>query len=179
MSDILQVGHPQLRRSAQPIVDASERYLQMAIDVALSQLIKAGGVGIAAPQVGDPLNWCVVASHPTFRYPDAPYMPPLVMINPMIVAQSAERESGWEGCLSVPGIRGFVSRSTSVEVTYQTRDGETRSATFEGFVARIVQHECDHLNGIMFLDRVENTSDLMSEAEYRHHILKLPEDLPI
>jgi peptide deformylase len=179
MSDILQLGHPQLRQSAQPIVNFADHHLQAAIDTALTQLIRAGGVGIAAPQVGDPWSWCIVASHPTLRYPDAPYMSPLVMLNPSIVERSEDCERGWEGCLSVPGMRGIVSRSMSVRVIYQTRDGEPRSAMFEGFVARIVQHECDHLYGVVFLDRVECTEDLMSEAEYRRQILKLSADLPI
>lgn len=178
MSNILKVGHPQLRRSAKPIVDVSEHHLQATIDAALTQMVKAGGVGLAAPQVGDPWSWCIVASHPTLRYPDAPYMSPLVMLNPAIVAHSRESESGWESCLSVPGVRGLVSRSVAVDVTYQTRDGEYRAETFKGFVARIIQHECDHLSGMMFLDRVEHTADLMSESEYRRNILQQPTDLP-
>jgi peptide deformylase len=179
MIDILQLGHPQLRQSAQLIANFADDTLQTTIDQALTQLIEAGGVGIAAPQVGNDWNWCIVASHPTLRYPDAPYMSPLVMLNPLIIDRSETCDRSWEGCLSVPGLRGLVSRSTSVRVTYQNRDGEPRAETFEGFAARIVQHECDHLNGVMFIDRVERTADLMSELEYRRQILKIPHDLPI
>jgi peptide deformylase len=178
MMDILQIGHPQLRHLAQPITNFADDSLQTMIDQALIQLIQAGGVGIAAPQVGDGRSWCIVASHPSLRYPDAPYMAPLVMLNPRIVDRSETEDCGWEGCLSVPGLRGLISRSTSVQVAYHNRDGQSRTETFEGFVARIVQHECDHLQGVIFLDRVETMTDLLSEAEYRRTVLQISEDLP-
>jgi len=179
MNDILQLGNPALHHISRKIVNFADCALQDTIDEALTQLVRAGGVGIAAPQVGSPWCWCVIASHPTPRYPDAPYMSPCVLMNPQIVRKSDTCETSWEGCLSVPGMRGLVSRSTAVTVNYQTRDGEARSLACEGFVARIVQHECDHLEGLVFLDRVATTSDLMTEAEYRRQILGLPADLPV
>jgi peptide deformylase len=177
MMNILQIGHPQLRHLAQPITKFSDDSLQTAIDQALTQLIQAGGVGIAAPQIGDGRSWCIIASHPTLRYPEAPYMAPLVMLNPRIIERSEVEDCAWEGCLSVPGVRGLVARSTSVQVAYHNRDGQPRTDIFEGFVARIVQHECDHLQGVIFLDRVETSDDLLSEAEYRRTILQLPKDV--
>ncbi|MGD1902127.1 MAG: peptide deformylase [Geitlerinemataceae cyanobacterium] len=179
MTDILQLGNPLLRQPTRKVINFADSTLQDTIDAALSELVRVGGVGIAAPQVGGRDRWCVIASHPTPRYPDAPYMSPLVLINPNIVRRSKARDRSWEGCLSVPGVRGLVSRATTVTVNYQTRDGQVRSLNCEDFVARIVQHECDHLDGVVFLDRVESSSDLMSEAEYRRQVLRIPADLPV
>ena len=93
------------------------------------------------------------------------------MINPRIVARSLETEKGWEGCLSVPGIRGLVPRYTTIQVEYTGRDGILYQQTLTDFVARIFQHELDHLDGILFLDRVETTHDLMSEREYQTQVI--------
>jgi peptide deformylase len=93
-------------------------------------------------------------------------MEPIALINPQIVTYSDKVEKDWEGCLSVPGIRGLVPRYESIEVAYTSRDGEPKNTVFAGFVARIFQHEYDHLEGKVFLDRVESTLDLASEGEY-------------
>lgn len=128
-------------------------------------------MGIAAPQVGESVRLFIVASHPNPRYPNAPQMSPTAMINSRIVDHSPETEKGWEGCLSVPGIRGLVPRYTTIQVEYTGRDGILYQQTFTDFVARIFQHELDHLDGIVFLDRVETTQDLMSEREYQTQII--------
>jgi peptide deformylase len=99
-------------------------------------------------------------------------MEPTAMINPRIIARSSEVVKGWEGCLSIPGIRGLVPRSQAVEVEYTSRDSQLQRQELTGFVARIFQHEYDHLDGIVFLDRVENTQDLMSEQEYQQRIVQ-------
>ena len=93
------------------------------------------------------------------------------MINPQIVAYSDEKETGWEGCLSVPGMRGQVERAKEIEVVYGDRHGNQQQKIFTGFVARIIQHEHDHINGKVFLDRVASTLDLMSDAEYHSRIV--------
>jgi len=173
MPEILQLGDPKLRQPTQAVKNFNDHRLQDAIDLALKQLTRAGGVGIAANQIGSSLRWCIIASHATARYPDAPYMPPMVMINPQIVDRSPVEVLDWEGCLSVPGVRGQVPRSESVTVSYQTRDGHQRTETFTGFVARIVQHECDHLEGLVFVDRVPSTGILITEAEYQQQVLGL------
>jgi peptide deformylase len=99
-------------------------------------------------------------------------MEPTAMINPRIIAHSTERVKGWEGCLSLPGIRGLVPRYQAIEVEYITRDGQLHQQELTDFVARIFQHEYDHLDGIVFLDRVESTHDLMTEQEYQQRIVQ-------
>jgi peptide deformylase len=127
----------------------------------------AHGVGIAAPQVARSLRLFIVASHPNPRYPDAPMMPPSAVINPRILQVSEEMVKGWEGCLSVPNLRGFVPRHQWIEVDYCDRKGREIRQVFRDFVARIFQHEYDHLEGILFLDRLASPADLYSEEEYQ------------
>jgi peptide deformylase len=97
-------------------------------------------------------------------------MEPTAMINPQIIVHSTEVVDGWEGCLSIPGIRGLVPRYQAIEVEYTARNGKQNRQEFTDFVARIFQHECDHLDGIVFLDRVKSTQDLMTESEYLQRI---------
>lgn len=112
------------------------------------------GVGIAAPQVYISKRIIIVASRPNIRYPEAPLMDPIVMVNPKILELSAKMILGEEGCLSVPNERGQVARAESIVVKYQTLTGEIKEQRFDGFPARIVQHEVDHLDGVLFVDRL-------------------------
>jgi peptide deformylase len=169
--EILQLGNPTLRQLARPVEDLQDPALQRLIDELIETLTASGGVGIAAPQVGLSLRLMVVASHPTPRYPYAPEMPPLPLLNPQVVSHSGEMEKGWEGCLSVPGMRGLVPRSLSVTVDYLDRQGMPQQQTFHDFVARIFQHEYDHLQGIVFVDRVDSTHELMTEQEYQRQVM--------
>ena len=169
---VYQLGNPILREIAQPIANICDRKIQQLIDEMLVTLKKSNGVGIAAPQIGRSLQLIIVASHPNERYPHAPQMEPTAMINPQIVSHSEDTEKGWEGCLSVPMIRGLVPRYREIEVDYLDRQGNPQTAKLTDFVARIFQHEYDHLQGKVFLDRVESTLDLASEAEYQN-ILQL------
>ena len=114
------------------------------------------GVGIAAPQVYVSKRMIIVASRPNPRYPDAPEMPAVVMVNPEIIQQSNEELLGEEGCLSVANERGQVARAASVTVRYFDLDGQLFEAQYQGFPARIVQHEIDHLNGILFTQRLRS-----------------------
>jgi peptide deformylase len=93
-------------------------------------------------------------------------MEPTAMINPELLWVSEEKESGWEGCLSIPGLRGLVPRQRRIGVRYLARTGELREEEYEGFLARIFQHEFDHVQGVVFIDRVESTLDLVTEKEY-------------
>jgi peptide deformylase len=129
-------------------------------------MIEAGGVGIAATQVYEPLRLFIVASRPNSRYPQAPAMEPVAMLNPELLWKSDETEKAWEGCLSVPGIRGQVPRSIRIGVRYLTRRGEIREEELGGFIARVFLHEYDHISGLVFLDRVEDARELISEREY-------------
>ncbi len=169
---IAQLGNPILRQQAQLVDNVREKRLQQLIDDLLLTASASNGVGIAAPQVSESYRLFIVASRPNARYPSAPLMEPTAMINPQIIAHSTDTVKAWEGCLSIPGIRGLVPRHQVIEVEYMTRDGQLHRQEMTDFVARIFQHEYDHLNGIVFLDRVESTQDLMSEQEYQQRIVQ-------
>lgn len=165
--EILQLGNAKLRDTARAIASPDDPALQALIDGLLVTLRASNGVGIAAPQVGQPICLVIVASRPNPRYPYAPEMEPLPMLNPRLLSHSDETVKGWEGCLSVPGIRGLVPRYREIEIEYGDRYGNLHRQVFTDFVARIVQHEVDHLNGQVFIDRVETTRDLLTEQEYQ------------
>ena len=163
---IAELGNPILRRKAERVGNIHDKFVQELIDDMMATVMDVNGVGMAAPQVYQALQIFIMASHPNPRYPNAPKMKPTAIINPKIISFSKEIEKGWEGCLSVPGIRGFVPRSLKVKVGYITRTGKKVRRNFSTFLARIFQHEFDHLQGIMFIDRVESTKYLMSEKEW-------------
>ncbi|MGB3533630.1 MAG: peptide deformylase [Microcoleaceae cyanobacterium] len=169
--EIAQLGNPILRRCAQPIIEVNDPQIQTLIDRLIFTAIQTNGVGIAAPQVSASDRLFIVASRPNLRYPNAPTMEPTAMINPRIINYSGEPVKGWEGCLSVPGIRGLVPRYPTIGVEYTSRDDKLYQVELTDFVARIFQHELDHLEGKVFLDRLESTQDLMSESEYQKQII--------
>jgi peptide deformylase len=169
MSKILQIseiGSPVLRQRSDTIVNIADPQIDDLIVNLIATADAANGVGIAAPQVASSVRLFIVASRPSPRYPHAPTMAPTAMINPQIVDRSGELVSGWEGCLSVPGLRGLVLRDRAIEVEYLTKHGELIRQELTGFVARIFQHELDHLDGILFPDRVSTPTDLITETEY-------------
>jgi peptide deformylase len=127
-------------------------------------------VGIAAPQVYEPLRLFIIASRPNARYPQAPAMEPTAIINPEILWASDEKEKGWEGCLSIPGLRGLVPRHTRIGVRYLTCSGNVAEVEYAGFLALVFQHEFDHLQGLVFVDRLESTLDLVTEKEYLRNL---------
>lgn len=170
--EIIQLGNPILRQQSTPIDNVGDPCIQKLIDELIATVAKANGVGIAAPQVAESCRLFIVASRPNPRYPTAPEMEPTAMINPRIIAHSTDIVKGWEGCLSVPGIRGLVPRYQAIEVEYTSRDGKLHRQELTDFVARIFQHEYDHLDGIVFIDRVESTQELMTEQEYQQRIIK-------
>lgn len=151
---IYELGSRVLRETAQPITEFGSETVQLALDL-LHTCRAVGGMGLAAPQIGISKRMIVVSSEPNERYPDAPKMQPVVMVNPLIVKRSnAELQDGWEGCLSIPGLRGSIPRPPWVKVTYHSPSGEFVEKKFAGFIARIIQHEIDHLDGKLFIDRV-------------------------
>jgi peptide deformylase len=164
---IARLGNPILERTATAIEAIGDRRLESLIDSLIETAKAAHGVGIAAPQVFESSRLFIVASRPTLRYRDAPTMEPTAMINPRILAVSEEKVKGWEGCLSVPGLRGLIPRHSWIEVEYMDRRGKVICDRFSDFVARIFQHELDHLDGLLFLDRLESEKDLFSEEEYQ------------
>ncbi len=154
-----------IRKSAD-VIDYQDPEFQNFID----ELIRCGdehqGVGIAAPQVGKSFRLFIMAPKPNSRYPDAPEMPATAILNPVILSVSPEMEKGWEGCLSVPGFRGHVPRHLEIDVAFQDRFGEKRTAHFSGFLARLFQHEFDHLEGVLFPDRMEQGDALVTLEEF-------------
>ncbi|HEY9875063.1 MAG TPA: peptide deformylase, partial [Candidatus Obscuribacterales bacterium] len=120
---ITQLGNPILRRIAQSIDNVHDEHIQKLVDDLIATVASANGVGIAAPQVAQSCRLFIVASRPNPRYPNAPTMEPTAIINPRILAHSDEMVKGWEGCLSIPGIRGLVPRYQAIEVEYTSRDG--------------------------------------------------------
>ncbi len=170
--NVRQVGDPILTQVADPVVNSGDPSLLSLIEDMLEVLETSHGVGIAAPQVGSPVQVMIVASRPNLRYPNAPKMDPLVMVNPTLVAASAEQVWGWEGCLSVPDQRGLVLRAQQVEVEFLTQNGIPERVVWQDFPARIFQHELDHLLGRVFLER--DPQQLLSEEEYQSQILGQP-----
>ncbi len=164
--EITELGDPVLWARAREVKDVSDPAVQALIDDLIETAYHANGVGIAAPQVGNTERVFIISSHPNVRYPDAPELEPTAIINPEIISKSEETVKGWEGCLSIPGIRGLVPRAKTVRARYTTRDGKTEEKEFRDFVARVFQHELDHLDGVLFLDRVESTHDIVTEKEY-------------
>ncbi|WP_081180770.1 peptide deformylase [Colwellia sp. PAMC 21821] len=168
---ILQRGEPVLSAVAMPVsnIDSAE-IKQLIIDLK-STVALAKGVGIAAPQVGKSLRLFIMCSAPSERYPDAPLLAPSVIINPEILNTHDEQELGWEGCLSVKGKRALVPRYSSIDVNYLDETGIMHNQTLTGFLARIFQHELDHLDGITFIERLDNESDAIDEAQWRQKTL--------
>jgi len=165
LMQIAQLGHPVLRQIAEPIADIDDS-VQQLIDDLFATSDEANGAGIAAPQIYVSSRVFILSIKPTPRYPNAPEMAPTAVINPEILWVSEDTEKDWEGCLSVPGIRGRVPRPIKIRVHYTTRDRETIEREFSGFAARVFLHENDHLDGLTWLDHVEDNRDIVSEKEY-------------
>jgi peptide deformylase len=165
--EIAQLGAPVIRERAAEVTDIHDSYLQAFIDDLFATVTHENGMGIAAPQVSESKRIIILSPRPNTRYPYAPTMEPTAMINPEMVWASSEMEKDWEGCLTVPGIRGKVPRHQTIRVQYQARDGARIETEYEGFLARVFQHEVDHLDGLVFLDRVESTKDLVTENEWQ------------
>lgn len=168
--EIAQLGNPVLRNKTSVVTDINHSIVQLIEDMKWT-VNTVNGVGIAAPQVFESKRIYVIASKPNERYPNAPYLKPVAMINPEIKELSNQLEKDWEGCLSIPGIRGLVPRSKQLVIEYTNMTGKKIIKKYSDFIARVIQHEFDHLEGIMFLDRLESNKDLVSEFEYQRIIV--------
>ncbi|MBD2088696.1 peptide deformylase [Microcoleus sp. FACHB-1515] len=163
---IIQLGNAILRQSATAIDSISDPAIVTLIESLMATLQQSNGVGIAAPQVAVSKRLFIVASRPNLRYPNAPEMEPTPMINPRLVSHSDEVVKDWEGCLSIPGIRGLIPRYRSIEVEYLNPNGQLQKQELADFVARIFQHELDHLDGLVFLDRLDSVQEIITDQEY-------------
>ncbi|WP_243050607.1 peptide deformylase [Dyella sp. RRB7] len=158
--EILKMGDPRLLRVAPPVPDAmiGSAELDALIADMFDTMHDAGGVGLAAPQIGVDLQLVIFGFDRSERYPDAPAVPRTILLNPIITPLSHDMEEGWEGCLSVPGLRGAVNRYTLIRYQGLDPKGERIDRNAEGFHARVVQHECDHLIGRLYPSRITDFS---------------------
>ena len=158
--EILKMGDPRLLRVAQPVPaeQIGSPELQALIADMFETMKAANGAGLAAPQIGVDLQLVIFGYQSNPRYPDAPPVPPTVLINPLITPLDETMTEGWEGCLSVPGLRGVVERFERIRYTGLDADGRPIDRVADGFHARVVQHECDHLQGVLYPMRVKDFS---------------------
>ena len=167
------MGHPVLRQRARELTSeelASPELERLVVDM-VDTLRDYGGVGLAAPQVGESLRVAIIeiAGGPT-RYGDIPSMPLSVFVNPVIEELEGEKRGLWEGCLSVPGLRGYVERPQHVRVRYSDLEGEAHELELEGFFATVFQHEFDHLDGKLYIDRLSDTRLLAFDQEFERYL---------
>ena len=157
--DILKMGDPRLLRVAEPVTAWDTPELHRLIEDMQHTMAAVQGAGLAAPQIGESLQLVIFGSTaPNPRYPGRPLVPRTVLINPVITPLGPDEEEDWEGCLSVPGLRGVVPRWSRIRYTGFTETGQPIDRTVEGFHARVVQHECDHLIGKLYPMRVRDFS---------------------
>jgi len=158
--EILKMGDPRLLSVAQPVREFGTPALRALIDDMFDTMASARGVGLAAPQIGEDMQIVIFGFEHNERYPDAPTVPMTVLLNPTITPLSDEMEEGWEGCLSVPGLRGVVPRYARIRYAGFDPDGRPIEREAEGFHARVVQHECDHLIGRLYPTRMSDLTKL-------------------
>jgi peptide deformylase len=155
--EILKMGDPRLLRVAQAITEFDSDELHLLVADMFDTMAAADGAGLAAPQIGVDLQLVIFGTDEINpRYPDAPLVPRTVLLNPVITPLGDEEENGWEGCLSVPGLRGVVPRFSKIRYTGFDLYGDAIDRTVDGFHARVVQHECDHLIGKLYPMRVKD-----------------------
>ena len=156
---ILKMGDARLLQRSQEVAGFGTEELRQLIDDMFDTMRAADGAGLAAPQIGVPLRVVIFGSadgRPNPRYPTEPPVPQTILVNPVLQPLGDEMEEGWEGCLSVPGLRGVVPRWRRLHYSGFEPDGRPIERTVEGFHARVVQHECDHLDGILYPMRMRD-----------------------
>lgn len=156
--EVLRMGDPRLLRRAAPVEAFATLELAALIQDMRDTMAHLNGAGLAAPQIGVDLRVVIFGGGPSPRYPDASSVPDTVLINPVLTPLSEDEEGGWEGCLSVPGLRGWVPRWTELRYTGFDERGRPIDRLATGFHARVVQHECDHLDGVLYPMRVRDFS---------------------
>lgn len=173
---VAKLGDPILRQVANPLTpdEVLKPAYQRFIDDLIDTMRKLDGVGLAAPQLFESRRVIAVESEDNPRYPGSPKIPLLVLVNPEFTFISEEREMGWEGCLSVENLRGMVPRSVRVSVKGYDRNFAPVAFDAAGFYARVLQHEIDHLNGKVYLDRMTDFSTLTHLAEFERYWMREP-----
>lgn len=153
---VLKMGDPRLLQIAEPVKEFGSRELQSLIEDMFDTMEDYNGAGLAAPQIGVLKRVVIFGVEENPRYPDAEKVPTTVLINPEITVGSLKKESDWEGCLSVPGMRGKVDRYAHIRYRGYDLEGNEIDCEARGFHARVVQHECDHLDGILYPARISD-----------------------
>ncbi len=156
--EILKMGDPRLLRVAPPVTEFDTPALHALVDDMFETMAAANGAGLAAPQIGVDLQLVIFGFERADRYPDAPAVPRTVLLNPVVEPLGDAEEDGWEGCLSVPGLRGVVPRWARIRYRGLDAHGAPIEREAEGFHARVVQHECDHLIGRLYPTRIRDFS---------------------
>ncbi|MBL8340804.1 MAG: peptide deformylase [Rubrivivax sp.] len=158
--EILKMGDPRLLQVAQPVRAFDSPELHALVADLFDTMAAAQGAGLAAPQIGVDLQVVIFGFERNARYPEAPAVPPTVLVNPLVTPLSDELVEGWEGCLSVPGLRGVVPRHARIRYRGWDARGELIEREVDGFHARVVQHECDHLIGRLYPTRMTDLTKL-------------------
>jgi peptide deformylase len=155
--EILKMGDSRLLRVAKPVAQFDTDEIHLLVTDMFDTMRTASGAGLAAPQIGVDLQLVIFGTDvPNPRYPDAPVVPRTVLLNPVVTPLGDDEEEGWEGCLSVPGLRGLVPRFRRIRYTGFDQYGDAVDRTVDGFHARVVQHECDHLIGKLYPMRMRD-----------------------
>ncbi|MGH3914100.1 MAG: peptide deformylase [Pseudonocardiaceae bacterium] len=162
--DVVTIGDPRLKAETNAIDDVQQ--VGGLLSRMVSRLRELNGAGLAAPQLGASVKVIVVEVRKTDVFPDRPTSPLLQMINPVIVERSETIETGWEGCFSVPGLLGLVPRAETITVEYTSTEGTRTTERYSGYVARVIQHEIDHLDGVEFVDRMTSLESLTTVTNY-------------
>jgi peptide deformylase len=174
---VARLGHPVLRERARPVSPDALRSaeVQRLIDDMIETMHEYDGAGLAANQVHVAQQIAVIEVQKNPRYPDAPEIPLTVVVNPVVTPVGDDKEDGWEGCLSVPDLRGVVSRYTAIRLECLDRQGQPVDVVAKDFFARVIQHETDHLNGIVYVDRITDMRTLSHIAEWNRYWLGVRE----
>ena len=165
IQSVVKMGNQQLATPSLAVTDFSDPAIKTIVDDMRDTMKAKGGVGIAAPQIGHNLRIIMFGFDINARYPDEKPVPFTVLINPKIEILSNETVDGWEGCLSVPGLRGLVPRYKKIQYQGYDLNGELISRVAENFHARVVQHECDHLDGMLYPKRIKDLNFFGFEEE--------------
>jgi peptide deformylase len=152
--EVLKMGDPRLLQVAEPVAEFGTDELHALVTDMFDTMEDYNGAGLAAPQIGVSRRVVIFGIEENPRYPDAEWVPTTVLINPEIIVGSLKKEGDWEGCLSVPGLRGKVERYVSIRYRGYDQEGNLIDREVQGFHARVVQHECDHLDGILYPSRI-------------------------
>ena len=171
--EVLRMGDPRLLEVSRPVTAFGTPELESLLRDMRDTMQDLNGAGLAAPQIGVGLRVVIFGIEANPRYPDAEEVPFTVLINPVLTPLDEEMEDGWEGCLSVPGLRGVVPRHLHVRYRGTSLDGEVIEREVEGFHARVVQHECDHLDGILYPQQMTDPRLLMFSEEAQRYPIDL------